>query len=369
MKNNPFIQQLKQSYQRWSEVKASRLAAALSYYTMFALAPLLVILIAGAGFLFGEAAVQGRLVTEIEGAVGAEAAEMIQTMVLNTRGTQEGLIASLIGIILLLFGAAGLFSQLQESLNIMWGVQPKPGGGIGKMVRMRLPSFVMVLFVALLLAASLVASTVLAALSGRLAGMFPGADLLFWALNWLVSFLAAAFLFALVFKILPDAQLEWKSIWPGAFLTALLFVVGKELIGLYLGLAAAGSAFGAAGSLVVLLLWIFYSAQIFLFGAAFTYIISRQRQGEVVPAPQAVQIPTRDRIVQGEQVAPQSTEGESRGSLAPRPTYAHEEADGGQVRRPRTGAEKSLAALTGLTAALLTAISAAISAALLRRRL
>jgi membrane protein len=368
------VELLKKTFKKWNEDKAGRLSAALSYYAVFSLAPLLVVLIAAAGFIFGEAAVQGRLVAEIEGAVGRDAAEMIQTMIANTRSSEEGIIATIIGLALLIFAAGGLFFQLQQALDVIWNVQPKSGIGISGMARMRLGSFLLILVVVVLLLASMVASVVLAALSDMLADLLPGGTILFYLVNWLLSFGITALLFAVVFKLLPDVNLEWKDVWPGALLTALLFVIGKELIGLYLGFAAAGSTFGAAGSLVVLLLWIFYSAQIFLFGAAFTYVYAVERGRVVEPAPYAVFLSERERAVQGmpRDALVKAVEGDLAGPHLPegrtpdrsRSNFLQEERSAGLLQKPRTPADRSATALAGITAALITFVSAA----LLRRR-
>jgi membrane protein len=363
MNGKGFFELLKLSFQKWGEDKASRLAAALSYYSVFSLAPLLVIVVAAVGFFYGEAAVEGRLVNEIEGAVGAEAASMIQTMIANARQSGGGVIATIASIVLLLFGATNLFSQLQEALNVVWNVQPKPGIGIAGMVRMRLGAFLLVIGVILLLVASLVATALLAALGDLMAGLFPGANILFTVVNWLLSLVIFAALFALIFKILPDVRLSWGDVFPGALFTALLFVIGKELIGLYMGQAAIGSAYGAAGSLVVLLLWIFYTAQIFLFGAVFTHLHIQQRGVEVQPDAIAVQLTERERIQQGMprnetiQASLRPVEGPAappmRTEQRSRSHYLQEEDIPGLLARPRSPAQKSMAALAAILVALL----------------
>jgi membrane protein len=361
---------MKQAIKKWSEDKAGRLAAALSYYSIFSLSPLLVIIVVAVGFFYGEAAVEGRLVSEIEGIVGLEAAQMIQTMIANTSMTEGGIIATVISVVLLIFGATNLFSQIQESLNVVWNVQPKPGIGIAGMARKRLGSLVLVLGVILLLVATLVVTTVITALGDLITDLFLGATVVFMILNWLLSLAIITVLFTLIFKVLPDVKLHWSDVWPGALVTALLFLIGKELIGLYMGLAAAGSAFGAAGSLVVLLLWIFYSAQIFLFGAEFTYLYVKRQRAEIKPAPIAVFLTERERIQQGmpwQETIQASVEAQTGSPLASardeersRSHYLQMEDHPGILQKPRTPAQKSMAALTGIVVALIGLVSTAL---------
>lgn len=364
-----FFDLMKRAFKKWSLDKAGRLAAALSYYSVFSLAPLLVILIAVVGFFYGQAAVEGRLVSEIEGVVGLETAAMIQTMIANTREGGGGLLATVISVILLLFGATGLFSQLQEALNVVWKVQPKPGAGLAGMLKMRLGSFLLVLSAVILLIASLVASTVLTALDEQIASLFPGGNIVFLILNWLLSLTIITVLFALIYKILPDVTLSWREVLPGAIVTAGMFVIGKELIGLYLGMAAAGSAYGAAGSLAVLLLWIFYTAQIFLLGAEFTYLYVQEYGSTVVPVQQAEFIPG------GQPIQDRDSEGTAEPAWdnpngTPVHTSIHAERyfpdDQERVARPRSrsenrpAAQKSLNALSGIVLSLVGFAGAAL---------
>jgi membrane protein len=290
---------LRKTVQEWSEDKASRLAAALSYYTIFSLAPLLVIVISIAGLVFGEDAAQQQLVGQIEGLVGEEGAFAVQEMIAGASQTRDNVLAAVIGFIVLLFGAAGVFGQLQDALNTIWEVQPKDSRGILELIKDRFISFGMVLGIGFLLLVSLVVSAGLAALSNFLVGLLPAYEIIMQIISFVVSFAIVSLLFALLFKYLPDVKVAWKDVWLGAIVTALLFTIGKELIGLYLGRSAVASTYGAAGSLVVLLLWIYYSGQILFFGGEFTQVYANMFGSRIVPAEGATFISEEDRIKQG----------------------------------------------------------------------
>jgi membrane protein len=269
------------------------MAAALAYYTVFSLAPLLIIVIAIAGAVFGEQAAKGELVAQIQGLIGKDGAELIQTAIENASQLDptQGPIPTLINISLLLSGATVIFGQLQTSLNKIWNVEPKPGNGIIDFLRQRLLSFSMVLIIAFLLLVSLVISTLLVIFGNYLRDLIPGFTYLWQALNFLISFGIITLLFAMIFKILPDAKIAWKDVWMGAAITALLFEIGKFLLGFYLGHTSFASAYGAAGSLVIILTWVFYSAQILFLGAEFTQVYVRSYGQEIVPAEYAMRIP------------------------------------------------------------------------------
>ncbi|MDX2162758.1 MAG: YihY/virulence factor BrkB family protein [bacterium] len=278
----------------WNDDKAPRLAAALAYFTIFSIAPLLIVVIAVAGVAFGQQAVRGEIVTQIQGLVGQEGAVLIEDMIANARRPNDSFIATIIGIGTLLLGAGGFFGQLQDALNTAWDVQPNPEGGILNLIKARFISFSMVLGVGFLLLVSLVLTTVLASLSNTFTQVIPGAgDTILQIVNQVISFGVVTVLFALIFKFLPDTRIEWRDVWVGAAFTSLLFSIGKYLIGLYLGTSGVASSYGAAGSLIVVLLWIFYSAQILLLGAEFTQVWSRRygsRKGQpssrsIVPVP------------------------------------------------------------------------------------
>lgn len=277
---------LKETFQEWNEDKASRLAAALAYYTVFSIAPLLLIAIAIVGFIFGQEAAQGQITGQLSGLVGSQVAEIIQGLV--NSASQGGGGVSILNIVILLFGASGVFVQLQEALNTIWEVQPKPGQGIRQILQTRLVSFSMILVIGFLLLVSLVLSTTLAAVGNFAGGLLPGFGFLWQLLNFVVSFGVITLLFAAMYKILPDATIAWNDVWIGAGITALLFTIGKWLLGLYLGIASVGSAFGAAGSLVALLIWVYYSAQILFFGAEFTQVYAKRYGSRIQPAANAV---------------------------------------------------------------------------------
>ncbi|HET7292942.1 MAG TPA: YihY/virulence factor BrkB family protein, partial [Vicinamibacteria bacterium] len=260
---------LKQALAGWIEHNAPRLGAALAYYTAFSLGPLLVIAIAVAGFAFGEDAARRQIVGQVADLIGHEGASALERMV-ESAGEQKrgGIVATLLGAVVLLFGASGVFAELQDSLNTVWGVKPRPGRGLLGMIADRFLSFVMVLGVAFLLLVSLLVSAALAAL-GTLGASLLSESVL-QAVSTALSFAVITALFAAIFKVVPDVEVRWRDVWLGAAVTSLLFSLGKLAIGLYLGKAAVASAFGAAGSLVVILVWVYYSAQIVFFGAELT---------------------------------------------------------------------------------------------------
>jgi membrane protein len=295
-----FFSLMKEAFDDWNRDKAPRLAAALAYYTAFSIAPLLIVVIAIAGLVFGQEAVRGQLDNQIQGMVGAQAADAIQEMVAGANHPDTGVIAAIIGVVTLLLGAAGLFGQLQDALNTVWGVEPKPNLGIVATIRSRLLSFTMVLGIGFLLLVSLVISAALAALETWMSGALPFSPLILQIINLVISLLVITGMFAVIFKVLPDAEIAWRDVLLGAFVTALLFTIGKFLIGLYLGHSSIASSYGAAGSFVVLLLWIYYSAQILLFGAEFTQVYARRYGSKIVPAENARFISAEDLAQQGQ---------------------------------------------------------------------
>ena len=290
MKPKDVFKLLKATVTEWQEDKVPLWAAALAYYTIFSLAPLL--LIAIAGVVFGEDAARGEIVGQIQGLVGKEGATAIQSMIQNAhRPGSGGTVATVVGVVTLLFGASGVFGQLQDALNTIWGVKPKPGQGIKSFLQSRFLSFAMVLVIGFLLLVSLVLSAALAAISTFFNHLLPDVAIVGQLVNFVVSFAFITLLFAGIYKFLPDVNVAWKDLWIGAATTALLFNIGKFLIGLYLGSSGASSTYGAAGSLVVILLWVFYSAQIILFGAEFTQVYAKYRGSEITPSAHAVRIP------------------------------------------------------------------------------
>lgn len=256
--------------------KAPRLGAAISYYTLFSLAPLLVIALAIAGLFFGAEASQGRLTGTLEGLLGPQGAEAVEGMIERANRPGTGLVAALLGVLALLFGASGVFGQLQAALDTVWDVKRKKGRGVMGFVKDRFFSFAMVVGVGFLLLVSLVVSAALSAVGDVLRAGLPGGELLWQVVNLVVSLGVTALLFALLFKVVPDVEVSWRDVLVGGLFTAVLFTVGKLLIGLYLGRGSVGSVYGAAGSLVIVLLWVYYSAQIFFLGAEFTQVYAER---------------------------------------------------------------------------------------------
>jgi membrane protein len=271
---------LKQTFQEWNEDKATRLSAALAYYSIFSLAPLLVIAISVAGFLFGEEAARGQIQEQLQNVLGAETAAFVQTMVANARESGGGIWATILSVALLLFGATGVFNQLKDALNTIWQIKPE-GRGVKGMLLNRLLALGMVLVIGFLLLASMVLTTVLRAATGYLDAAMPVPAFFWQALNLLVSLAIITVLFAAIFRILPDAEIPWNDIWLGAAVTAVLFVLGEWLLSFYLRSKAGSSALGAAGSLIVILIWVYYSAMILFFGAEFTQVYIR-RGGRII---------------------------------------------------------------------------------------
>ena len=260
----------------WSD-NGPRLGAAMAFYTALSLSPLLLAVVAIAGFVFGQEAARGELVGQLRDTIGNEAATVIEQLVARSATTSHGVIATAIAFAVLVFGASGVFAELQSALNTVWRVPgQKPEGGIGSLIKARLLSFSLVCGSAFLLLVSLVVSAILSAVSDRVTGWLPETAFLAQAANFLLTFGLLVLLFAMIFRWLPEADLAWSDVWIGATITALLFSVGKYLIGLYLGRAAVGSAYGAAGAFVVLLVWIYYSTQIVLLGAELTYVYTKR---------------------------------------------------------------------------------------------
>jgi membrane protein len=289
---------IKTTFKEFSEDKAARLAAALSYYTVFSLAPILVIAIAVAGIFFGASEAQDQIINQIGGLIGNDGAQMVRGMIESTGTVGNNIFATVIGVALLVFGATGLFGQLQEALNTIWEVQPKPQGFMG-VIRDRFFSFTVLLGVAFMLLVSLVVSAGLSAFGGTLRSLFPGLEVIVLIVNFLVSFAVITLLFSLMFKILPDAKIRWKDVLPGGAVTAFLFMVGQLLIGLYLGRGSVTSTYGAAGSLVLILLWVYYSGMILFFGAEFTQIYARTFGKGIQPERGAVLMTDETRAQQG----------------------------------------------------------------------
>jgi membrane protein len=272
-----YVALFKQTFQEFAQDKAPRLGAALAYYTIFSLAPLLLIAIALAGIFLGEEAAQGRITGELGKVMGPTTATAVEEMVKNAAKPKAGAVATIVGIIMLLFGASAVFSQLKDALNTIWNVEAKKRSGVMGFILDRFLSMAMVMGVAFLLLVSLVIDAAVSGMNEYIDRMFPGGSLLVQAIQLVISFGVITVLFAMIFRYLPDVRPAWHDTWFGAAFTALLFVLGKFGLGLYLGKAAPGSSFGAAGSLVILLIWVYWSAQILFLGAEFTQVYARTR--------------------------------------------------------------------------------------------
>jgi membrane protein len=270
------VRLVRQAVNEWNADHASSRAAALAYYAALSISPLLIIGIAIAGLVFGPDHVRVQVMDQVEQLVGPGGAEVIGSMLKSAHSKSGGIIASTIGLGTLLFGAGGVFVELQDALNDFWGVEPRPGVGIWDFVRNRLLSFAMVLGIGFLMLVSLLLSTAIAAFGGFVTGLLPSFDVAAQFINALLSLGIITVLFALIYKVLPNVDLHWRDVWTGAFTTAALFTVGKFLIGFYLGRASTASPYGAAGSVIVILLWVYYSALIVYFGAELTKVFARE---------------------------------------------------------------------------------------------
>jgi membrane protein len=282
---------IKQTFGEWSSDKGPRLGAALSYYTVFSIAPVLVVVIAVAGIFLGQDAAQGRIAEQLTGLLGPQAAEVVQAAIVKSSHRHAGVIASLVGIGTLLVGATGVMVELQDALDTVWKVLPKPGGSIERFVRTRVLSLALVLTLGFLLLVSLVASAGLEAFVRWSGAYLPTWIAVGYLFNYVVSVAIVALFFALLFKTLPDAKVAWKDVWIGAAVTSVLFHLGKYGIALYIGRASVASSFGAAGSLAALLVWVYYSSQIVLLGAELTRAYADRYGSRVVPDENAVAAP------------------------------------------------------------------------------
>jgi membrane protein len=281
--------------EEWIEDKCPQLGAALAYYTIFSLAPMVLVLLAVFGLIYGGSEqARERVTDQLRYFLDPSGVKVFQDIAANASEPKGGILAAAFGIIIALFGASGVFGQLQDALNTIWGVKPKPGGGIWGFLRARFLSFAMVGGVCFLLLVSLTVESVLRGLNTFLENMFPGGHLLALAIFFVFDLTVIILLLAMIFRYLPDVKIGWQDVWLGAALTAVLFAIGKFILGLYLGSGAAGSAYGAASSLITLLLWIFYSAQILLFGAEFTQVYANAYGSQVKPQEHAVMVERRE---------------------------------------------------------------------------
>jgi len=274
----------------WQQDNAMRLSAALAYYSVFSLAPILLISIAIAGIIFGEDAARGAIEAELRGSIGQDSAAAVEEMIDNARKSGSNRFMAVLGTLILIFSATGVFAQLKEAMNIVWGIEPHPKRAWVAMIKARFLSLSIVLAVGFMLLTSLVLSAVLSATTAWLGTVFsvPGEFIHFLGFSFSLGIITL--LFAMIFKILPDAELGWKDVWVGAFLTAVLFSIGKFLLALYLGREETASTYGAAGAFILLLLWVYYTANILLFGAEFTQAYVRSRGRIIVASKGCVRI-------------------------------------------------------------------------------
>jgi membrane protein len=282
---------LKASAREWSNDNAPRLGASLSYYTIFSLAPVLLLVIAVAGLALGPAAAQGKIVDQLSGLLGPDAAKVIQTMLEKASNRGGGIVATVVGFATLIVGATGVMIELQDALNTVWKVVAKPGRGLKGIIRDRLLSFGIVLGFGFLLLVSLVLSAAVALLDSWIGGFIPGWVFMGYVLSYGISLALVALVLAAIFKILPDVKISWRDVAVGALVTSVLFHLGKFGISLYIGKASVASTFGAAGSLAVLLVWVYYSSQIVLFGAEFTRVYANEYGTRVVADDNAIPVP------------------------------------------------------------------------------
>ncbi|MCZ7664609.1 MAG: YihY/virulence factor BrkB family protein [Thermoleophilia bacterium] len=301
---------LKETAREWLDDKVPRHAAALAFYTLLSLAPLLLLVVSLVSLVVAGDVARQTLVEETRRLAGDTGASAVETVLRNAGTRSSGIIGTVVSIAAVLFGATGVFAQLQGALNEIWGLAPKPGRAVRAVVEDRLLSFAAILGIGLLLLASFVISAGLTAVAQAVGGAVAGPEAALRVLNLLFSLALFTLLFALTFKILPDAIIRWRDVWVGAGVTAALFATGNLLIGLYLGHSTAGSSYGAAGSLVVLLIWIYYSAQIVLFGAEFTQVYARRHGVRIRPDSKSVRVrrKTTDTGAQSQTQTPVSTQ-------------------------------------------------------------
>jgi membrane protein len=284
------ISLLKQTFSEWLEDKVPQLGAALAYYTVFSLAPLVLLLLAIVGFIFHNdpAGAWGKMTEQMSYFLDKSAIDVVQGIAQKASQPNKSFLATIIGILLALLGTSGVFGQLQDALNTIWGVKAKSGAGIAGFIRSRFLSFAMVAGVCFLLLVSLVLESVLKSFSHYVQAMFPGGIVIALVVYSIFDLAVVILLFASIFKFLPDVKIQWRDIWIGAVMTAIFFAIGKWALGLYLGSGTAASAYGAASSLITLLLWIYYSSQILLFGAEFTQVYAARAGRALVPDKYAV---------------------------------------------------------------------------------
>jgi membrane protein len=277
------LELLRRSFTDWNDDDAARLGASLAFYAILSMSPLILLLIAVASMALSRSTAEAQLLSEVQGVAGRESRDAIEAILASGQRQSSGLIASVVGVIVLLVGASGVFRELRSAMNTIWDCKTKSDNGISSSIKERFFSFGMVVGVGSILLVSLLASASLDAVAKYFSGMLPFPSAIVDSINFLFSFIAIAVLFGLIFKYVPETKIEWRDVRVGALLTALCFTIGKSLLALYLGKTSPGSAYGAAGSLVVVVIWVYYSAQIFFFGAEFTHVHALWERGELLP--------------------------------------------------------------------------------------
>ena len=311
---------VKSAVAAWLDDYAPSMGAALSYYSVFSLAPLLLIVVSVAGLVFGDEAVRGELFAQLQGLMGEDAAKAIESLLASVNQPSKGVFGTVVGVVVLLIGATTVFGELQDALDRIWRAPAREKGGLWSLVRARLLSFGMILGLAFLLMVSLVIGAAISALGKWWGPLFGGWEVLLQAVNLIVGFGLTTTIFAMIYKWMPRVHVQWHDVWIGAVVTALLFTIGKFLIGLYIGKSGVASGFGAAGSLVIVFVWVYYSAQIFLLGAEFTWIYAHRfgsRQGEDKTATAKETMPTTESPGGKSKAAPR------RPQLQTQPAIAH----------------------------------------------
>jgi membrane protein len=291
---------IRETFQEWSQDKATRMAAALAYFTIFSMAPIIIIVIAVAGMIIGDnELIRQQILTQVEETVGAQAAGTVGTIIDQVAQPESTIWATIIGVGALLLGATGVVIQLQDSLNTIWEVKPREDRGIKGIIRDRVLSFAMILGLAFILLVALVINTFLSVAINFIDDFLPGGGVIWQIVSFVISLLVISIVFGMIFKILPDVEIQWSDVTIGALVTAVLFMIGMQVLSLYLGGGAIASTYGAAGSLVVILVWVFYSAQILFFGAEFTQVYARRHGSQIEPSEHARRISERERENEG----------------------------------------------------------------------
>jgi membrane protein len=290
-----FFGLIKGTASAFSQDNCIKLSASLSYYTIFAIGPLLIIIISLSAIFYGREAVQGKLYGQISGLIGSEAAIQVQEIIKKSQHANKSFIGTIIGTVVLIIGATGIFTEIQDSINYIWSLRAKPKRGIIKYLINRLLSFSLIMSLGFLLLVTLVVNALMDLLSDRLTLHFPHTTIyLFYVLNLIIIFIIISVLFAIIFKVLPDGKIKWKDAFTGAAFTAVLFIIGKAGIGYYLGRSNLGATYGTAASVIIILAWVYYTSIILYFGAEFTKVYALEHGGGIVPNDTAVFIIKRE---------------------------------------------------------------------------